>query len=229
MYVYTILKSVETSNFSLSPKKMALNLCPSLRHQCVPPLHSNRPIRPQKLSVHSRISHPIKSHKKWRQEFGVSELSEESVRSVAETGKGFVHDFLDVHGRPVLIVVASKHFPAKQNPIEDEKLCVFLVEKALSRLPAGKEDILGIFDLRGFGTENTDLKFITFVFDVFYSYYPMRLGQVLFVGAPFIFKPIWQLAKPLLKSYSSLVRFCSVEDLKKEYFTESTVPAIFRD
>ncbi|CAL5372685.1 unnamed protein product [Camellia sinensis] len=280
MYVYTILKSVETSNFSLSPKKMALNLCPSLRHQCVPPLHSNRPIRPQKLSVHSRISHPIKSHKlvtdvkeklekyhpilpvgkngrddedmirwflkdrkfsvedtvsklakaiKWRQEFGVSELSEESVRSVAETGKGFVHDFLDVHGRPVLIVVASKHFPAKQNPIEDEKLCVFLVEKALSRLPAGKEDILGIFDLRGFGTENTDLKFITFVFDVFYSYYPRRLGQVLFVGAPFIFKPIWQLAKPLLKSYSSLVRFCSVEDLKKEYFTESTVPAIFRD
>lgn len=42
-------------------------------------------------------------------------------------------------------------------------------------------------------------------FDVFYYYYPKRLGQVLFVDAPFIFKPIWQLAKPLLKSYASLV------------------------
>lgn len=46
---------------------------------------------------------------------------------------------------------------------EDEKLCTFLVEKALSKLPAGQERILGIFDLRGFGTENADLKFLTFV------------------------------------------------------------------
>lgn len=42
-------------------------------------------------------------------------------------------------------------------------------------------------------------------FDVFYCYYPKRLAQVLFVDAPFVFKPIWQLAKPLLKSYASLV------------------------
>lgn len=42
-------------------------------------------------------------------------------------------------------------------------------------------------------------------FDAFYYYYPRRLGQVLFVDAPFIFKPFWQLVKPLLKSYASLV------------------------
>lgn len=42
-------------------------------------------------------------------------------------------------------------------------------------------------------------------FDVLYYYYPKRLGQVLFVEAPFVFKPIWQLVKPLLKSYASLV------------------------
>lgn len=50
-----------------------------------------------------------------------------------------------------------------QEPAEDEKLCVFLIEKALRKLPAGKEEILGIFDLRGFGMDNADLKFITFV------------------------------------------------------------------
>lgn len=50
-----------------------------------------------------------------------------------------------------------------QEPIENERLCVFLVEKALSKLPPGKEDILGIFDLRGFGSANTDLKFLTFL------------------------------------------------------------------
>ncbi|PSR96707.1 Motile sperm domain-containing protein [Actinidia chinensis var. chinensis] len=183
-------------------------------------------LKDRKFSVEDAAS---KLAKKWRQEFGVSDLSEDSVRTVAETGKAFVHDFLDLCDRPVLIVVASKHFPGKQNRSENEKLCVFLIEKALSKLPAGKEEILGIFDLRGFGTDNADLQFLTFLFDVFYYYYPKRLGQVLFVDAPFVFKPIWQLAKPLLKSYASLVRFCSVEDVIKEYFTESTIPTIFRD
>ncbi|GFZ12017.1 Sec14p-like phosphatidylinositol transfer family protein [Actinidia rufa] len=221
---------------------MALRLCPPLRHQFLPlppPLHSNRPTRLRKLSVHSPILEPnhalklvtdvkgklekdhhnlpvgkygrddedmilwfLKDRKfsvedaasklakviKWRQEFGVSDLSEDLVRTVAETGKAFVHDFLDLCDRPVLIVVASKHFPGKQNHSENEKLCVFLIEKALSKLPAGKEEILGIFDLRGFGTDNADLQFLTF-----------------------------------------LVRFCSVEDVIKEYFTESTIPTIFRD
>lgn len=41
----------------------------------------------------------------------MSELSEESVKTVAETGKSYLHDFLDVFGRPVLMVEASKHFP----------------------------------------------------------------------------------------------------------------------
>lgn len=48
-------------------------------------------------------------------------------------------------------------------PVENERLCVFLVEKALAKLPAGKEEILGVFDLRDFATENADLKYLTFV------------------------------------------------------------------
>ncbi|XP_050122984.1 phosphatidylinositol/phosphatidylcholine transfer protein SFH3-like isoform X3 [Malus sylvestris] len=134
-------------------------------------------LKDRKFSVEDAVERLNKAIK-WRREFRVSELSQDSVKCIAETGKAYVHDFLDVNGRPVLIVDASKHLPA---------------------------------------------------FDVFYYYYPKRLGQVLFVGAPFIFKPIWQLAKPLLKSYSSLVRFCSVETVRKEYFTEATVPAKFRD
>ena len=110
---------------------------------------------------------------------------------------------------------------------EDEKLCVFLVEKALSKLPAGKEQILVIIDLRGFGTENADLRSLTFLFDVFYYYYPRRLNEVLFIDAPFIFQPIWQLAKPMLKSYA--LRFCSAEVARDEYFTDETVPANLKE
>lgn len=68
------------------------------------------------------------------------------------------------------------------NPVENEKLCVFLIEKALQKLPSGKEQILGILDLRGFSAENTDFKFLA-----------------------------------------------SLETLRKEYLTEETLPANFRE
>ncbi|KAL9326530.1 hypothetical protein ACSQ67_007175 [Phaseolus vulgaris] len=245
-------------------------------------------------SAPTRVKSKSKGHliHKWRQDFEVSKLTDETVKDAAQTGKGYVHDFLDINGRPVLVVVGSKHIPMALDPADDERLCVFLIEKALSKLPPGKEQILGIVDLRGFRTENADLKFLTFLFDVFYCYYPKRLGQVLFVDAPFVFKPIWQLVKPLLKSYTSLVRennqkhnkkldilltnepnfrcsfcndwinrywaatvpttmfpstnslislgwrscdwlyvvrFCSAETVRKEYFTEETLPPNFRD
>ncbi|KAM7479881.1 hypothetical protein LguiA_028094 [Lonicera macranthoides] len=184
-------------------------------------------LKDRKFSVEEAV-YKLTRAIKWRQEFGVSDLSETSVRTAAETGKSYVHDFLDVYSRPVLIVDASKHFPGMLDPSEDEKLCAFLIEKAVSKLPDGKEQILGIMDLRGFGTRNADLKFVTFLFDVLYYYYPRRLGEVLFVDAPFVFEPLWQLIKPLLKSYASLARFCSVETVRKEYFTEATIPDKFR-
>lgn len=184
-------------------------------------------LRDRKYSVDDAVVKLIKAIK-WRQEFGVAELTEESVSNLYDTGKAYVHDSYDVKGRPVLVVVASKHYPAKQDSKENEKLCAFLIEKALSRLTPGKEEILGIFDLRGFNNENGDVSFLTFLINVFYYYYPKRLGQVLFVGAPFIFQPIWQLVKPWLKSYASLVRFCDAETVRKEYFTDATVPPNFK-
>ncbi|XP_013612825.1 PREDICTED: motile sperm domain-containing protein 2 [Brassica oleracea var. oleracea] len=184
-------------------------------------------LKDRRFSVDEAIGKLTKAIK-WRHEFKVNELSEDSVKAAAETGKAYVHGFLDVKGRPVVIVAPAKHIPGLLDPIEDEKLCVFLLEKALSKLPAGQHKILGIFDLRGFGSQNADLKFLTFLFDVFYYYYPSRLDEVLFVDAPFIFQPIWQFTKPVVKSYASLVKFCSVETVRKEYFTEETIPSNFR-
>lgn len=50
-----------------------------------------------------------------------------------------------------------------QNRSEDEKLSVFLIEKALSKIPEGKDEILAIIDLRGFSLQNADLNFIPFL------------------------------------------------------------------
>eukprot|EP01018_Ginkgo_biloba_P019263 Gb_36493 [translate_table: standard] len=164
----------------------------------------------------------------WREEFGVDNLTEESLQNIASTGKAYLHKYPDVKGRPVVVVVAAKHLPARHDLLESEKLCVYLIEKALSQLLPGEEKLLGIFDLRGFTAQNGDLTFIKFLIDVFYDYYPKRIGQVLFVDAPFIFQPGWNLVKPWLKSYANLVRFCSASVVQEEYFMPETVPSDFR-
>lgn len=38
-------------------------------------------------------------------------MTDETVKDAAQTGKGYVHDFLDINDRPVLVVVGSKHIP----------------------------------------------------------------------------------------------------------------------
>jgi len=59
----------------------------------------------------------------------------------------------------------------KGHPAGDQRLCVFLIEKALSKLPTGEEQILAIFDLRGFGPENVDLKILEIFGNVFVLYH----------------------------------------------------------
>ena len=46
---------------------------------------------------------------------------------------------------------------------DSERLCAFVIESALQRLPEGGESILGVFDLRGFGPSNADFDFFYFL------------------------------------------------------------------
>ncbi|XP_057865455.2 phosphatidylinositol transfer protein CSR1 isoform X2 [Cryptomeria japonica] len=161
-------------------------------------------LKDRKFNVDDAVAKLVKALV-WREEFGVENLTEESIQNIASTGKAYLHEFPDIEGRPVLVVVAAKHLPAKHDLLESQKLCVYLIEIALSRLPPGEEKMLGIFDLRGFTVQNGDLAFIKFLIDVFYYYYPKRIGQVLFVDAPLIFQPGWNIVKPWLKSYANLV------------------------
>ena len=34
------------------------------------------------------------------------------MKALYQTGKAYVHDSLDIYGRPVLVVIAAKHFPS---------------------------------------------------------------------------------------------------------------------
>jgi hypothetical protein len=151
------------------------------------------------------------------------------VATEAATGKAFLHTHLDSSGRPVIIVRAARHLTGAAPLVESQRLCVHLLDRALEALPEGQDTVLGIFDLRGFSSRNADLGFVRFMVDIFFTYYPKRLSQVLFVDAPWVFKPGWEMVKPWLKKYAALVRFVSAEEARREYFSPTTVPEDFAE
>jgi hypothetical protein len=129
--------------------------------------------------------------------------------------------------RPVLVIRAQKHVIGASPLIESQRLCVHLLDRGMQKLPPDQETMLGVFDLRGFSSRNADLNFVRFMIDAFFTYYPKRVSQILFVEAPWVFGPLYEVIKPWLRKYAALVRFVSVEEVRKEYFTPETIPEDF--
>ncbi len=211
-------------------------------------------LRDRKLDV-AEAADKLARMMEWRRRFMPRQLTAADVAAEAATGKAYLHEHADANGRPVIIVRAARHRTGAR-PLDDScRLCAYLLEAAMAELPPGGETILGIFDLRDFGPGNADLGFVRFLVrvsvllacmhaclllaqhshaacnlqvDAFFLYYPKRLGQVLFVDAPWAFKPGWEVVKPWLKKYAALVRFVSREEVRREYFKPGTCPADFR-
>ncbi|KAL4423541.1 hypothetical protein ABPG77_006564 [Micractinium sp. CCAP 211/92] len=173
---------------------------------------------------------------RWRREFGADFIEWTDIAREAATGKAYLHTHTDVSGRPVIVVRAAKHLTGASNLQDSQRLCVHLMDRALDRLEASNgsgdgpavQTVLGIFDLRGFTSANADWGFVRFLVDIFFLYYPKRLSQVLFVDAPWVFKPGWEIVRPWLKKYAALVRFAGADDVRREYFTPETVPEDFQ-
>ena len=55
---------------------------------------------------------------------------------------------------------------ARGEPEASQKLCAYLMETALLKLPEGQETVLGIFDFEGAGAQNIDLEFAKFLVSI---------------------------------------------------------------
>ena len=45
---------------------------------------------------------------RWRRESGIAHVSWEDVRTEAQTGKAYLHEHLDVYGRPALVIRVAR-------------------------------------------------------------------------------------------------------------------------
>jgi len=193
-------------------------------------------LRDRKLDV-TEAEQKLTKTENLRKEFQATTLTAADVATEAATGKAYVHTHSDKRGRPVLVVVAAKHIAGVSPAVDSQKFAVYLLEEVVGQLKGAgvkgtngrdAETFLAVFDMRGFGSKNADMDFIGFIVNLFFNIYPKRVGQVLLIDAPFVFKPVWALIKPLLGKYSSLVQFEKSNTLGSEYFTPSTMPKEFQ-
>jgi len=164
---------------------------------------------------------------KWRQTTLPPGVTLASVQAEYDTGKAYLHTSPDRWGRPVIVVRTKLHRTAEFPLSQSQQLCAIIIDNAVGSLPPGGEQIMGIFNLRGFGLENADFDFARFMIDAFFNMYPRRMGQILFVDAPWLFRPLWQAVKPLMRKYAALVRFVSAEEVKRDFFAEGAAPPDF--
>mmetsp|Transcript_15465 Transcript_15465/g.45616 ORF Transcript_15465/g.45616 Transcript_15465/m.45616 type:complete len:272 (+) Transcript_15465:255-1070(+) len=73
----------------------------------------------------------------WRRGFGPGGVTEAQVAKEAATGKSRVHTAADVFGRPAIIITAKKHIIGEFSMDDSKRLCVHMLDKAISYLPTG--------------------------------------------------------------------------------------------
>lgn len=101
-------------------------------------------------------------------------------------------------GEPVYFIEVGNHFSHNQTQQELKKGVIFLQETLQLLMPPPIERKVVIFNMNEFGIRNMDWWCVFFMVKTMESYYVETLARVYVHGAPWIFKPIWAILKPLL-------------------------------
>lgn len=101
-------------------------------------------------------------------------------------------------GEPVHFIEVGNHFSHNQTQQELKKGVIFLQETLQLLMPPPIERKVVIFNMNDFGIRNMDWWCVFFMVKTMESYYVETLARVYVHGAPWIFRPIWAILKPLL-------------------------------
>ncbi|CAO1631730.1 unnamed protein product [Parajaminaea phylloscopi] len=101
-------------------------------------------------------------------------------------------------GEPVYVIEVGRHFSASQTQDELKRGVILLQEVLQSAMPPPTERKIVIFNMNEFGIRNMDWWCVFFMVKTMECFYVETLARVYVHGAPWIFKPIWSILKPLL-------------------------------
>eukprot|EP00048_Salpingoeca_helianthica_P017157 m.235857 g.235857 ORF g.235857 m.235857 type:complete len:297 (-) comp20310_c0_seq1:27-917(-) len=147
---------------------------------------------------------------KWRTEFGVDEITPESIDGESKTGKVYLHGF-DKHKRPVMY-----QRPRRQNTKDYKnqvRQLVYMLEREIASMDlcAGVEQHVLVIDFKEYSMFNAPPMAVTKeVLTILMDHYPERLGTAFCVDAPMLFLMCWKVLKPFLpKATQEKVHFVS--------------------
>lgn len=101
-------------------------------------------------------------------------------------------------GEPVYFIEVGSHYSSNQTAEELKRGVILLQESLQMLMPPPVERKVVIFNLSNFGIRNMDWSVVLFMAKTMESFYPETLARVYVHGAPWIFKPIWSILRPLL-------------------------------
>jgi len=133
---------------------------------------------------------------KWRKEFGVDKLNENSVnKSVLNKGSFFTHN-RDKDGMKLIVFTLTRHVKGEDNIDDVKKVLVYYLER-LTREEEGKK-ISWVFDCKNAGLKNADLEVINFIIFCMEHCYPDILNYIYILDMPWILGAAFKVVKAAL-------------------------------
>ncbi|CBI19134.3 uncharacterized protein LOC100250501 isoform X2 [Vitis vinifera] len=161
----------------------------------------------------------LKETLKWRSEYKPEEIRWEDIAQEAETGKIYRANYIDKHGRTVLVMK-----PSCQNSKSTKgqiKYLVYCMENAILNLPPNQEQMVWMIDFQGFNLSNISVKLTRETAHVLQDRYPERLGLAILYNPPKFFEPFWTVVKPFLEPKTcKKVKFVYSDDLNAKKIME---------
>lgn len=161
----------------------------------------------------------LKDSLKWRSEYKPEEIRWEEVAHEAETGKIYRSNYIDKHGRTVLVMRPS--FENSKSTKGKIRYLVYCMENAVLNLRPGQEQMVWLIDFQGYNLSHISVNVTRETAHVLQDRYPERLGLAILYNPPKFFEPFWTIVKPFLEPKTrNKVKFVYSDDLNTKKIME---------
>mmetsp|Transcript_4426 Transcript_4426/g.4850 ORF Transcript_4426/g.4850 Transcript_4426/m.4850 type:complete len:318 (-) Transcript_4426:45-998(-) len=133
----------------------------------------------------------------WHDTFKPERIRLGDVKNILKEGKVIVLP-PDNLGRPTILINPSLHIPGQYTPEEVMRVGHYIVNKCIEQMPEDQHQLLIIWDRRGSSRKNFDNKLVGLVTQSFEKYYPERIGDILILGANWLFHVLFKITKMVM-------------------------------